>query len=112
TPQMSPPPGTTGYVPPAVLNLPAPGSLSNPAAAPLPPPAPGTPDLSPTNPGQPLPGNPMGAPNNTVLPPATGSVYDTPAVVTPPPFSAPRPPGSHVGGGYIYTFSDPNGPAQ
>ncbi|MBD0269104.1 MAG: hypothetical protein ICV77_12520 [Cyanobacteria bacterium Co-bin8] len=112
TPQMSPPPGTTGYVPPAVLNLPAPGSVSSPAAAPLPSATVVTPNLSPTSPGQPLPGSTMGSSGTTVLPPATGSVYDTPDVVTPPPFSAPRPPGSHVGGGYIYTFSDPNGPVR
>lgn len=110
TPQMSPAPGTTGYVPPATLTLP--GGPYN--ASPPPGPASVTPNLSPVSPGQPsnsgfqTPGT-----GGTALPPATGSLYDTPdTLASPAPFSAPRPPGSYAGNGYIYTFSDPNGPVR
>lgn len=110
TPQMSPAPGTTGYVPPATLTLPG-SPYSN---APVPQAAPITPNLSPIGPGQPLNnGLPVPTTGGTVLPPATGSVYDAPdALASPAPFSAPRPPGSYAGNGYIYTFSDPNGPVR
>ncbi|HEY9761523.1 MAG TPA: hypothetical protein V6D07_03300 [Trichocoleus sp.] len=110
TPQMSPLPGTTGYVPPATLQPPAGSSY----ASPSPVPASITPNLSPISPN--LGSNSNGINGNgtgRVLPPATGSLYSQPAA--PPsatePFSVPRPPGSHTGGGYIYTFSDPNGPS-
>lgn len=110
TPQMSPAPGTTGYVPPATLVLPGSpyGAAAVPQAVPV------TPNFSPTSSGQPLDnGFATPATGGTVLPPATGSTYSTPeAVVSPAPFSAPRPPGAYTGNGYIYTFSDPNGPVR
>lgn len=111
TPQMSPLPGTTGYVPPATLTSP----VGNPYALPGPAPATRvTPNLSPISPN--LGSNAGGTSNSGtggVLPPTTGSLYSQPTAPTPAPdpFTVPRPPGSHTGGGYIYTFSDPNGPS-
>lgn len=111
TPQMSPPPGTTGYVPPATLAAPAGGTPYSSYPV-LPGVAAVVPNLSPASPSQSLNLAPPGV-GGTVLPPTGGSQYDSSAV-TPQaaPFTVPRPPGSHTGGGYIYTFSDPNGPAQ
>ncbi|NER79148.1 MAG: hypothetical protein F6K42_06115 [Leptolyngbya sp. SIO1D8] len=114
TPQMSPPAGTTGYTPPASLQLtqPTPGGTT---ATGVPSTA-GTSNLNPSN---------LGVPN---IPSATGNLnLNTPQVdvsngattpsglpsaVTPPevfntdtsPFSVDRP----IGGGYINTFSNPS----
>ncbi|MBE9140367.1 hypothetical protein IQ254_24735 [Nodosilinea sp. LEGE 07088] len=101
TPQMSPPPGTTGYrVPPglapAIVSPAIPSSatvdfdLSNPAVAP----AAGAVRSQPTSPT---------------------STFNTTAPQTQPgpaPFSAPRPPGVYTGNGYINTFADPSGPVD
>lgn len=102
TPQMSPLPGTTGYVPPLTLTLPSAPALPGPAVV--------SPNLSPTNPSLNLPA--LGAAGTPVLPPAGGG-YDQPSSqINPAPSGVPRPPGSNAGNGFIYTFSDPNGPAQ
>lgn len=108
TPQMSPPPGTTGYALPPSLSSPsvtaapasplqgatAPAALNldfgSPVAAPAGiQPGPSSPSaIAPTVPSDPLP---------------------QPA---PAPFSAPRPPGVYTGGGYINTFANPSGPVD
>lgn len=117
-PQMSPPPGTTGYTAPATLDLM--------------PPLPGSSSSSSTFPGaaSPLPSAGVsGATAGTGLPSTSSSDVDvsngfvtpyTPVVptVTPAqgtttqPFTAPRPPGTYTGGGYINTFSNPSGPSS
>lgn len=106
SPQMSPPPGTTGYTVPSGLS-PLP-SVSTP---PLPIGSPVVPDLSPDGlrGPSPSPGNFSSSANGLGLPPNT----PTDGAAAPPgvaPFTVPRPPGSYTGGGYIYTFSNPNGP--
>ncbi|MEA5447040.1 hypothetical protein VB780_00555 [Leptolyngbya sp. CCNP1308] len=100
TPQMSPPPGTTGYTPP--------------------------PGLSPTSPAAVTPAAPaalnldFGTPT---APPSAGATVQSPSATPsnslnsppqpePAPFSAPRPPGVYTGNGYINTFSNPSGPAN
>ncbi|HEY9880595.1 MAG TPA: hypothetical protein V6D29_19210 [Leptolyngbyaceae cyanobacterium] len=113
TPQMSPAPGTTGYVPPVTLSTqgsPYPSSVA---------PASGVaPNLSPISPslGSNLGGigsaGSSSSGSSGVLPPATGSLYSQPAAPAPEPSTVPRPAGSYTGGGYIYTFSDPNGPSR
>lgn len=99
TPQMSPPPGTTGYTPP-------PGLAPSPAAATAATPAAlnlnfGTPAAIPSG-------------GVTVQPPAAApsNSLSSPPQPEPAPFSAPRPPGVYTGNGYINTFSDPSGPAN
>ncbi|MBE9113048.1 hypothetical protein IQ273_27060 [Nodosilinea sp. LEGE 07298] len=102
TPQMSPPPGTTGYTQPPGLSpslaVPAPerGAIA-PATLNL---DFGSPATAPVGSGQ-VRSQP-GQLNNSVSTP-----LPQPA---PPPFSAPRPPGVYSGNGYINTFSDPTGP--
>lgn len=99
TPQMSPPPGTTGYTPPA--NWSPPTVPTAPSANGVPG-APQTPlNLSP------------GASNvggGTVLPTVPGAnSYGAPTLSVPAPsaqYSAP--PGTYVGDGYINTFSNPS----
>ncbi|NEQ42371.1 MAG: hypothetical protein F6K00_01935 [Leptolyngbya sp. SIOISBB] len=118
-PQMSPPPGTTGYTAPATLDLmpPLPGSSSSSPAA-----FPGA--------ASPLPSTGVsGVTAGTGLPSTSSSDIDvsngfvtpyTPVVptvtpaqsATPQPFTAPRPPGTYTGGGYINTFSNPSGPSS
>ncbi len=116
-PQMSPPPGTTGYTPPASLELipPLPGSATSSS------PFPGT-AAPASNSG--LPGAPSaaGVPNlNTsgvdvsngfVTPfaPTGPSATTSPTPVEPQPFTAPRAPGVYTGGGYINTFANPGAP--
>ncbi|MGF1570940.1 MAG: hypothetical protein ACFCVD_23170 [Nodosilinea sp.] len=106
TPQMSPPPGTTGYTLPPSLQPQQTGTPSAlPAAAPLDLnfsriTEPELPNLSPPSlrPGAGVPGS-------------TNNSYSQPqALPEPAPFTVPRPPGSYTGGGFINTFSDPNGP--
>lgn len=109
TPEMSPPPGTTGYRPPPSL-APAPSALPN--SPPLPGLAPAAASSLNLSPGPALPGAVTAPSAGNTLPPAGTSTYTPPPVVETPPFSAPRPPGSHTGGGYIYTFSDPSGPGN
>lgn len=115
-PQMSPPPGTTGYTPPASLDLmpPLPGRSGSSSSV-----FPAT--------ASPLPGNPgvssgAAVPSiNTDVDVSNGYVTPYPAIApntatTPSaaaqPFTAPRPPGSYIGGGYVNTFSNPNGPSN
>ncbi len=109
TPQMSPPPGTTGYTPPASFQI-----------TPTIPNATGT--SSNGFPNSAFPNNAFpnsSAPLNLTTPNANvggGSVLPTTPVVPaapaipPAPFSVQRPPGSYIGGGYINTFSNPSGP--
>jgi len=109
-PAMAPAPGNTGYT--------LPRGLQGTPSPVLPPPAPaaefpGQLDLNPVgsiSPG--TAGNP-GTTGNTapVLPPPGGGGYIAPQPLpSPSPFTVPRPPGSYTGGGFVYTFSDPNGP--
>jgi hypothetical protein len=108
TPIMSPPPGTTGYTPPASLpaTTPATGSAGAsglPAAAPAIPGSSSNFDLTPN----------VDIGGGTVLPntsPIGSSLASPTSVANPAPYSVPRPPGSYIGGGYINTFSNPSGP--
>ncbi|WP_017299764.1 hypothetical protein [Nodosilinea nodulosa] len=105
TPQMSPPPGTTGYAPPPSLSptsgtvAPAQGT-TNPAALNL---DFGAPVTAPAGSGQ------RQLQPNAIAPSAP--VVPSPQPV-PAPFSAPRPPGVYTGNGYINTFANPSGPGQ
>lgn len=117
-PQMSPPPGTTGYTAPASLELmpPLPGrsgssSSAFPATA-APIPGSGVPNLSSGSAVPPINSN-VDVGNGYVTPytPVVPNPATTPSAVTQP-FTAPRPPGSYTGGGYINTFSNPNGPSN
>jgi len=106
-PQMSPPPGTTGYTVPSGLGpLPTAPSLA------LPPGSPVVPDLGPARLGIPGPGQ-LGTSSGPSGLGVAPSALDggVPATSEVSPFAVPRPPGSYTGGGFIYTFSDPNGPA-
>ena len=115
-PQMSPPPGTTGYTPPASLELmpPLPGSATSSS------PFPGT-AAPASNSG--IIGTPSaaGAPNSgvdvsngyvTPYAPTGPSAANssTPTPIAPQPFTAPRAPGVYTGGGYINTFANPSAP--
>lgn len=118
-PQMSPPPGTTGYTPPATLELMPPLPGSNRAntqafpATPLAPTSTGVPDFS-SGTGLPGGGTSQVDVSNGYVTPYTPVVptVTTPQTPVPAPFTAPRPPGSYIGGGYINTFSNPNGPSN
>lgn len=94
TPQMSPPPGTTGYTAPPSLNFSQP-QVPTAGAGAVP-----TPSFQPS-----LPSGTSGS----TLPPTNGSQYNQPQVVNPLPFSAPRPNGRYIGNGQIETFSNPLG---
>ena len=100
TPQMSPPPGTTGYtLPPSLVPspaLPSPGSVA---------PAPAALNLDLDAPVVAPLGSVQGAAQ-----PGAGNSVSAPSPQPVPPFSAPRPPGVYTGNGYINTFSDPSGP--
>jgi hypothetical protein len=101
TPEMSPPAGTTGYTVPPTLPRPSEGVLPQPAPLNL--------NLSPAAiPTAPRPA--VGTPASTLPPPFESGLSQPRSQPEPAPFSVPRPPGSHTGGGYIYTFSNPNGP--
>ncbi|HEY9889878.1 MAG TPA: hypothetical protein V6D02_15845, partial [Candidatus Obscuribacterales bacterium] len=112
-PQMSPPPGTTGYTPPASLNLLPPISGST---APSGFPATGVPSAggvaTPTGATGVAPlTTPQVDVSNGYVTPYAPVVPPTPApTVNPSPFGVPRPPGSNIGGGYINTFSNPSSP--
>jgi hypothetical protein len=118
-PQMSPPPGTTGYTPPASLELipPLPGAAGSAF------PSSSSSNLNPSRTG--IPSLPTGNSSVNLGTPQVdvGNGYVTPytplvpvaAPTTVPraaasPFSVPRPPGSYIGGGYINTFANPSGP--
>ncbi|MGP1371321.1 MAG: hypothetical protein ACTS3T_00730 [Almyronema sp.] len=106
TPSMSPPPGTTGYTPPATLNLapnnyPGGNAYTNLTTPALPQVQSGFDNL------------PNRAATTPVLPPSASNLYSQPQVPQVPqntvPFSVPRPPGAYLGGGQIQTFSNPLG---
>lgn len=105
TPQMSPPPGTTGYTTP-------PSIVPNSATV-----APVTPTQGATAPAA-LNldfGAPVTAPAGIVqgqTPPSTidNSLSAPSPQPSPALFSAPRPPGVYTGNGYINTFANPSGP--
>jgi hypothetical protein len=111
-PQMSPPPGTTGYTPPITLDMmpPLPGT-SRPSTSAFP-----SSGASSIVPSSSAPGTlnltaPQVDVSNGYITPYTPTVPAAPTpTVTPAPFSAPRPPGSYTGGGYINTFSNPSTP--
>lgn len=107
TPQMSPPPGTTGYTLPPGLGA-SPASSLVPQVPPQGLPAAGLdPDLRSIvpAPGTLVPSIPQ--------PTSPGTEYVPPqSLGAPAPFTAPRPPGSYTGGGYVHTFSDPSGPMR
>lgn len=118
-PQMSPPPGTTGYTAPATLDLMPPltgSSSSSPTAFPgaaSSVPSTGLPGVSA---GTALPSSntsDIDVSNGFVTPytPVVPTVTPAPSA-TPQPFTAPRPPGTYTGGGYINTFSNPSGPSS
>jgi hypothetical protein len=113
TPQMSPPPGTTGYTLPPSLQTTEPVGGAGSAEIPtLPTAAPLDLDFSATR-DTALPAGTGSAAMETRPHPTTPGGYTQPqTTLEPAPFSVPRPPGSHTGGGYIYTFSDPNGPGE
>ncbi len=114
-PQKSPPPGTTGYTPPASL-----GTLQTPTGrnsnSNLFPSAVGgsglgVPSATPMTPNLNVPNIDVSAGTGTTpYAPIPSAVPSTGLTTTPSPFSVPRPPGSYTGGGYINTFSDPLGP--
>ena len=109
-PDMSPPPGTTGYTPPQALDL-SPATLSGGNAftnLATPQAADGSSGPSLTSGQSGLTGN-VGVPSS-VLPPTTGTQLQPQiegASFESEPFSVPREPGRYVGGGYINTFSNP-----
>ena len=118
-PQMSPPPGTTGYTPPSTLELmpPLPGSnratpSSVPGTAPLAPARAGVP-VAPAG-GVPSLNTPQVDVSNGYVTPFTpvGPTAAPIPTAAPTPFSVPRPPGSNIGGGYVNTFSNPSGPSN
>lgn len=118
-PQMSPPPGTTGYTPPASLELmpPLPGSNTTsspsfPAAPSFVPGAAGTSDLSSGGAVPSTGTSDIDVSNGFVTPYTPVVPSTTTAVPAPAPFTAPRAPGTYTGGGYINTFSNPNGPSN
>lgn len=122
-PQMSPPPGSTGYVPPASLELMPPlvstgSTRSFPSSGTsflTPATSTGTLNLSPQTGNVPDFGTPsVDVSNGYISPyaPVVPSAIPSSATTVPSPFSVQRPPGSHIGGGYIHTFSNPNGPSN
>lgn len=114
--QTSPPPGTTGYTPPASLNLLQPSPAGTAAGA-IPS---GTSPLIPNSSGVPSAtsqlnlSTPQVDVSNGSVVPTLPSATATPQVpeLAPSPFSVPRPPGSFIGGGYINTFSNPTAPPE
>lgn len=120
TPEMSPPPGTTGYTPPASLQYAQPttgtsnsGFPTN-GAVPSSPNSAGIPNI-PSGSGVPNLAAPQVDVSNGASTPSLPSSTVSPATpeVTPSPFSVPRPPGSYIGGGYVGpTFSNPSGPPR
>jgi hypothetical protein len=113
--QMSPPPGTTGYTQPTVVNQ-APLTAPAPTGYPIVPPAAGVPNASgvavPTN-GYSngyVPGQVPQAGVGTFGPALSQPIEAQPSqfAPTPAPFSAPRrAPGRYLGNGEINTFSNP-----
>ncbi|PSN11080.1 hypothetical protein C7293_25690 [filamentous cyanobacterium CCT1] len=104
TPQMSPPPGTTGYTQPPGLS---PASPVAPTRSPLGTTTPAPLNLDFGSPATAPVGNGQVRSQPSSLNPSISTPLPQPA---PPPFSAPRPPGVYSGNGYINTFSDPTGP--
>jgi len=113
-PQMSPPPGTTGYTPPASLDLmpPLPGSTNSTSRTA----ATSNSGLTGTSLGTEMPNidaSNVDVSNGYVTPYAPTGAGTTTAPVTPAvpqPFTAPRAPGVYTGNGYINTFANPSSP--
>lgn len=103
TPQMSPPPGTTGYTPPASLDFTPPAQSTGGPAVPS-----GVSGGRSSFQFQPTPSNGSVTPS---LPNPNGvnSFAQPPQFNTVPPFSAPRPNSQYLGNGQIQTFSNPLG---
>jgi hypothetical protein len=115
-PQMSPPPGTTGYTPPASLELmpPLPGRSAAQgtfptASTPLPNTGALNLGTATTTPSLTMPDTNV---NNGYVTPFVSTTPSVAPLPPPTPFSAPRPPGSYTGNGYINTFSNPSSPAE
>lgn len=111
TPEMSPLPGTTGYTRPPTLPAVAESGAGQPGQVPAPAPLdlnfrPGSLTLGPNSVASP------GVASPALVPSSGLGDRDRPALPEAAPFSVPRPPGTYTGGGYIYTFSDPNGPVD
>ncbi|MEO1093958.1 MAG: hypothetical protein AAFX01_03540 [Cyanobacteria bacterium J06638_28] len=110
-PQQSPPPGTTGYTPPASLGLTQPtGTSTGAGTVPLTPSAAGVPSV----PSAASSNLNLGVPNvdvsgGSLVPytPLPSAIQPIPAPITSP-SGVPRAPGSYIGGGYINTFSNPS----
>lgn len=103
TPQMSPPPGTTGYTaPPGLAPSPVTAAPAQGAIAPA-----GL-DLDFAAPVV----APVGGEVRSPQPSAFDNNLTAPAQPAPALFSAPRPPGVYTGNGYINTFSNPSGPVD
>ncbi|WP_204138924.1 hypothetical protein [Halomicronema sp. CCY15110] len=118
-PQMSPPPGTTGYTPPASLDLmpPLPGSTTSTSTFPGNPAAPSNSSLTGASSGTGVPNlnsSNVDVSNGYVTPyaPTGAGITTAPTPTVPQPFSAPRAPGVYTGGGYINTFANPSAPPQ
>ena len=103
TPQMSPPPGTTGYTPPPGL-APSPATAATAQGAI----APAGLNLDFAAPVT----APVGGQVRSPQPSTFNNNLTAPAQPVPAPFSAPRPPGVYTGNGYINTFSNPSGPTD
>lgn len=103
TPQMSPPPGTTGYRPPPGL-APSPATIAPDQGAI----APAGLNLDFAAPVT----APVGGEVRSPQPNPFDNNLTAPAQPVPAPFSAPRPPGVYTGNGYINTFSNPSGPTD
>ncbi|TVQ07659.1 MAG: hypothetical protein EA368_13585 [Leptolyngbya sp. DLM2.Bin27] len=103
TPQMSPPPGTTGYTPPPGL-APSPATAA-PAAGAIAPAGLNLDFAAPVT-------APVGGTVRSPQPSAFDNNLAAPIQPSPAPFSAPRPPGVYTGNGYINTFSNPSGPVD
>ncbi|MEM6521164.1 MAG: hypothetical protein AAF722_17735 [Cyanobacteria bacterium P01_C01_bin.70] len=114
SPQMSPPPGTTGYTPPASLELmpPLPGrNATSTGTSSLVPSSAGVPDLSSST-AVPSLNSPNVDVSGGFVTPLTPAVPTATPQPVPAPFTAPRAPGTYTGGGYIHTFSNPSGPSN
>ncbi|MEO0826403.1 MAG: hypothetical protein AAFY67_12200 [Cyanobacteria bacterium J06642_9] len=101
TPQMSPPPGTTGYSVPPSFNVAPPAAANNGGV-------PGVNTGATAVPSFQTP-TPSSGVSGSTLPPTSGSQYNQPQFVSPRPFSAPRPNSRIIGNGEIQTFSNPLG---
>ncbi|MEL6384341.1 MAG: hypothetical protein AAFQ89_18165 [Cyanobacteria bacterium J06626_18] len=121
SPEMSPPPGTTGYTPPASLqSVQQPTDSGSPSSFPssgtaLPSPgSAGVPNIPSAGSVPNLATPQVDVSNGATTPSLPSSIVPsaTDGIAPPPTSSVPRPPGSYTGNGYINTFSNPSGPPQ